>query len=116
MSTHESFFWEEKTAEAGLNKPEDLELPMQDPFYMDNQEFLAMADVVKHQWLEELYGMDWHNPTTCYAIKILNAKYDAVSIYGLYPVVTHLVHLNPPTWLWWIRDTSIRPSTALEGT
>ena len=44
-----------------------------DLFYMDNREFLAMADAVEQQCLKELYGMDWYNPT-CYAIKILDAK------------------------------------------
>ena len=55
------------------------ELPMQDLLYMDNQEFLAMANVVEQQCLEELYVMDWHD-LTCYAIEILDAKYDVVSI------------------------------------
>ena len=65
------------------------ELPMQDLLYMDNQEFLAMANVVEQQCLEELYGMDWHDPT-CYAIEILDAKYDAISIENVLEECTHL--------------------------
>ena len=62
---------------------------MRDPFHMDNKEFLAMTDVVEQQCLEELYGMDWCNPT-CYAIEILDAKYDAVSIEDVVKECTHL--------------------------
>ena len=56
---------------------------------MDDKEFLAMADMVEQQCLEELYGMDWHYPT-CYAIKILDAKYDAISIEDVVKECTHL--------------------------
>jgi len=65
------------------------ELPMRDPLYMDNREFLAMVDVVEQQCLEELYGIDWYDPT-CYAIEILDAKYDAVSIEDVVKECTHL--------------------------
>jgi len=37
-----------------------------------------MADVVQVQQEEELFGMDWYDPS-CYAIKILDAKYEAVA-------------------------------------
>ena len=56
----------------------DIELPMHDLLSMDNSEFLAMTNVVKQQCLEELYGMDWYNPT-CYAMEILDARYKAIS-------------------------------------
>ncbi len=62
---------------------------MQDPICMDNKEFLAMVDLVEQQCLEELYGMDWCDPT-CYAIEILDAKYDAVSIEDVVKEDTHL--------------------------
>ena len=65
------------------------ELPMQDPMCMDNKEFLAMVDVVKQQCIEELYGMDLCDPT-CYAIKILDVKYDTVSIKDVVKECMHL--------------------------
>jgi hypothetical protein len=37
-----------------------------------------------------IFGMDWYDPT-CYAIKILDAKYEQVQIDD---VVSHLEHLN----------------------
>jgi hypothetical protein len=57
---------------------------------LDNREFLAMVDMVKQQCLEDLYGIDWCDPT-CHAIEILNAKYDAVSIED---VVKECMHLS----------------------
>ena len=67
----------------------DNELPMRDPLSMTNEEFLAMTDVVKQQGLEELYGMDWYDPT-CYAIEILDAKYEAMSTDEVVEQCTHL--------------------------
>ena len=55
------------------------ELPMRDPSLIDNDEFLAMTDVVEQQHEDELFGIDWHDPT-CHAIEILDAKYDPVAI------------------------------------
>jgi len=65
------------------------ELPMRDPLCMDNREYLAMVDTVEQQCLDELYGMDWCDPT-CYAVEILDAKYDAVSIEDVVKECTHL--------------------------
>ena len=65
------------------------ELPMQDPLCMDNREYLAMVDTVEQQCLDKLYGMDWCDPT-CYAVEILDAKYDAVSIEDVIKECTHL--------------------------
>ena len=56
----------------------DNKLTMHDPLSMDNNEFMAMADVVEQHCLKELYGMDWYN-LTCYVDKILDAKYEAMS-------------------------------------
>ena len=67
----------------------DNELPMRDPLSMTNEEFLAMTDVVEQQGLEELYGMDWYDPT-CYAIEILDAKYEAISTDEVVEQCTHL--------------------------
>ena len=67
----------------------DNELPMRDPWSIDNSELLAMTDVVEQQCEEELFGMDWYDPA-CYAIEILNAKYDAVSIDEVIEQCNHL--------------------------
>ena len=65
------------------------ELPMRDPNLMDNSEFLAMVAVTEQCDEEELYGMDWYDPE-CYAIEILDAKYDAVKISDVVEQCTHL--------------------------
>ena len=67
----------------------DNELPMRDPLSMDNSEFVAMTDVVKQECLEELYGMDWYDPT-CYAMEIPDAKYEAISTDEVVDQCTHL--------------------------
>jgi hypothetical protein len=38
-----------------------------------------MAKIVEVQQEEELFGMDWYDPT-CYATKILNTKYEKVEV------------------------------------
>ena len=67
----------------------EFELPMRDPIYMDNDEFLAMSNVVEQRNEDELYGMDWCEPDS-YAIEILDAKYDAVAIDEVVKQCTHL--------------------------
>jgi hypothetical protein len=69
----------------------DNELPMHDPYHLDNKEYLAMAEILEVQCeVERLFGMDWYNPT-CYASEILDAKYGEVSTDD---VVNQLTHLN----------------------
>jgi hypothetical protein len=69
----------------------DKELPLHDPYHLDNKEYLAMAEILKVQHeAEQLFGMDWYNPT-CYASEILDAKYGEVSTDD---VVNQLTHLN----------------------
>jgi hypothetical protein len=36
-----------------------------------------MAEILEIQQEIELYGMDWYDPT-CYAIEILDAKYEKI--------------------------------------
>lgn len=67
----------------------DNELPMRDPWSIDNDELIAMCDVVEQQCEEELFGMDWYDPT-CYATEILDAKYEAVSTDEIVDQCTHL--------------------------
>ena len=69
----------------------DTELPMRDPRHIDNKEYLAMAETLEVQREEEqLFGMDWYDPN-CYAVEILDAKYEKVSIDE---VVEKQEHLN----------------------
>lgn len=86
---------------------------MQDPLSMDNNEFMAMADVIEQHCLEELYGMDWYNPT-CYAIKILDAKYEA---YGHSCQAMHTSHQGAKSGLetssQWISDPLQRKAWSL---
>jgi hypothetical protein len=64
---------------------------MRDPRHLDDKEYLAMAEILEVQReAEQLFGMDWYNPT-CYASKILDAKYGEVSMDD---VVDQLTHLN----------------------
>ncbi len=57
-----------------------MEWPMQDPCHINNKEYLAMAEILKvHLEEEQLFGMDWYHPS-CFALEILNAKYEKVSI------------------------------------
>ncbi len=51
----------------------DNELPMCNPHLLQNNKFEAMAEIIEVQQEEELFGMDWHDPT-CYATEILDAK------------------------------------------
>ena len=62
---------------------------MHDPLSMANSKFLAMTDIVQQQCLEELYGMGWYDPT-CYAMEILDAKYEAISTDEVVNICTHL--------------------------
>ncbi len=67
------------------------EQPMCNPRYLDNKEYLAMAEILEVQReAEQLFGMDWYNPI-CYAFEILDTKYGEVSTDD---VVDQLTHLN----------------------
>jgi hypothetical protein len=64
---------------------------MRDPRHMDNKEYLAMAETLEvHREEEQLFRMDWYDPN-CYAVKILDTKYEKVSIDE---VVEKQEHLN----------------------
>jgi hypothetical protein len=54
------------------------ELPLHDPHDLKDRDFKAMAEIIEIQQ-EDLFGMDWYDPT-CFAIKILDAKYEKVQI------------------------------------
>ena len=49
-----------------------------------------MAKIIEIQQEVEFFGIDWYDPT-CYAIEILDAKYEGVQIDD---VVNQLEHLN----------------------
>jgi hypothetical protein len=60
------------------------------PSPSSNKGFEVIAEIIKAQQEEELFGMDWYNPT-CYATEILDAKYEKV---GVDEVINQLNHLN----------------------
>jgi hypothetical protein len=66
------------------------ELPLRDPHTLKDKDYVAMAEIVEIQQEVKNFGMDWYDPT-CYAIEILDAKYEKVQIDD---VVNQLKHLN----------------------
>jgi hypothetical protein len=46
----------------------DHKLPMCNPYLLQNKEFEAMAEMIEITQEEELFGMDWYDPT-CYATR-----------------------------------------------
>ena len=54
------------------------------------KDFQAMAEIVEVQQEEELFGMDWYDPT-CYVVETLDAKYEKVEVDQ---VTDQLSHLN----------------------
>jgi hypothetical protein len=69
----------------------DSELPLRNPHLLKPKDFEAMACIVEIQQEEELFGMDWYDPT-CYAVEILDAKYEKVEVDE---VTNQPTHLNP---------------------
>jgi hypothetical protein len=65
-------------------------LPLRDPHALKDKDYLARAEIVEIQQEVDFFGMDWYDPT-CYAIEILDAKYEKVQIDD---VVNQLKHLN----------------------
>ncbi len=68
----------------------DNELPLRNPRLLQNKDFEAMAEMIKVQQEEELFGMDWYDPTG-YATEILDAKYETVEVDE---VINQPNHLN----------------------
>ncbi len=66
------------------------ELPLRDPHLLKDEDFASMATIIEIQQEVEFFGMDWYDPA-CYAIEILDAKYEMVQIDD---VVNQLEHLN----------------------
>ena len=55
------------------------EIPLRDPHHLKDEDYTSMANIIEIQQEVELFGMDWYDPT-CYAIEILDAKYEMVQI------------------------------------
>ncbi len=63
---------------------------MRDPKYLDNDEYLSMAESFEvHREEEQIFGRDWYDPDCC-ATEILDAKYEKVDINNLIGQLTHL--------------------------
>jgi hypothetical protein len=67
----------------------DNDLPTHNPHLLQNKEFEAMAEIIEIQQEEELFGMDWYDPT-CYATEILDAKYEEVEVDKVINQINHL--------------------------
>jgi hypothetical protein len=57
----------------------DDELPLHNPHLLQDKYLEAMAEIVEIQQEEALFGMDWYDPT-CYAVEILDAKYEKLKL------------------------------------
>jgi hypothetical protein len=55
------------------------ELPLCNPHDLNNKGFKATAEIIEIQQEFDFFGMDWYDPT-CFAIEILDAKYEKVQI------------------------------------
>ncbi len=55
------------------------ELPHRNPHDLKDKDFKAKAEIIGYQQEVEFFGMDWYQPT-CFAIEILDAKYEKVQI------------------------------------
>jgi hypothetical protein len=51
------------------------ELPLRNLHLLKSKEFEPLAKIIEFQQEEEIFGMDWYDPT-CYATEILDAKYE----------------------------------------
>jgi hypothetical protein len=68
----------------------DNELPLRNPHLLESKDFEAMAHIVEIHQEEELFGMDWYD-LTCYAVEILDAKYEEVEVDE---ITNHLTHIS----------------------
>ena len=69
----------------------DSELQLRNLHPLETKDFQAIAEILEVQMEEELFGMDWYDPT-CYAVEILDAKYEKVKVNE---ENNQLNHLNP---------------------
>ncbi len=67
------------------------ELQLRNSHLLEVKDFQAMAEMIEVKQEEEFFGMDWYNPT-CYAVEILDAKYEKVEIDV---VINQFNHLDP---------------------
>jgi hypothetical protein len=54
-------------------------LPSRNPHLFKDKEFEPMAEIIEVQQEEELFGMDWYDPT-CYVTEILDAKFEKLKL------------------------------------
>jgi hypothetical protein len=62
---------------------------MRNPHLLQNKEFEAIAEIIEIQQQEEIFGMDWYDPTW-YATEILDAKYEKVEVDEVINQLNHL--------------------------
>ncbi len=64
-------------------------MPLRDPHDLKDRDFKAMAEFIEIQQEVVFFGMDWYDPT-CFAIEILDAKYEKVQIEEVLNPLEHL--------------------------
>ena len=64
-------------------------LPLRDPHLLKDKDFESMATILDVQQEAESFGMDWYDPN-CYAVEILDAKYEMVHIDDVIKQLGHL--------------------------
>ena len=68
----------------------DNELPLRDPSIFNNEDYLALAEIIEVQQEAEYFGIDWVEPY-CHAIETWDAKNEQ---FDIDVVVQQLDHLN----------------------
>jgi hypothetical protein len=66
------------------------ELPLHNPHLLGSKEFEPMAKIIEVLQEEELFGMDWYDPTCC-TTEILDAKHEKVEVDA---VINHCDHFT----------------------
>jgi hypothetical protein len=57
----------------------DSEIQLRNSHLLEIKDFQAMAEIIEVQQEEELFDMGWYDPT-CYAVEILDAKYETLKL------------------------------------
>jgi hypothetical protein len=65
------------------------EIPLHDPLLLTDEDYISMAELIEIQQEVEFFGVDWYDPT-CYALEILDARYEKVSIDEVVKQYSHL--------------------------
>ena len=65
------------------------EIPLHNPHLLKDKDYISMAELIEIQQEVEFFGVDWYDPT-CYALEILDARYEKISIDEVVKQLSHL--------------------------